>query len=320
MAQPRTARGSFLGVAPDNTTYGTAAGTLTHFFRLFTAGITNVCNDVPVGTLADSNNASEVVSAHVRNEQSITGTVEMPLMAEGMGLLIHHAMWATATTGSGPYTHTSTVASSRPALGLTLEQCTGAKSEIFPGGRISKMVLKGEVGGGVLRAAFDVIAQAPTAAPGTPSTPTYTANETASTVEWWRGATASIGGNAYKIQSFEITLDRKLEPIRSVGALVTDDPATSTRPEVMGKFRLAQYDDQLYADYKAGTEANVTLTFTKGTKSIAFTVENAHIGKYAENRGTGPTIIDLEVVGQSDSSDTGLKIVIVNSQSTYSAA
>ena len=29
MAQPRTARGSFLGVAPDDTTYGTAAGTLT---------------------------------------------------------------------------------------------------------------------------------------------------------------------------------------------------------------------------------------------------------------------------------------------------
>jgi hypothetical protein len=162
--------------------------------------------------------------------------------------------------------------------------------------------------------------QAPSAAPGTPSTPTYTTNETASTLEWWRGATASIGGNSYKIQSVEIVLDRKLEAIRSIGALVTDDPATSTRPEVMGKFRLAQYDDQLYADYKAGTEANLTLTFTKGSKSVAFTIDNAHITKYAENRGTGPTVIDLEVVGQSDSSDTGLKIVIVNTQSSYSAA
>lgn len=321
MAQPRTGRGSFLGFAEDNGAYGTAASSPAAFVRVFSAGITNTLNYVPVGTLADSNNASEIVSAHILNEQTIAGTVEVPLMAEGLGLLLKHSMWAVSTTGSGPYAHTFTVSSSRPALGLTLEQCIGSVSDTFPGARISKMVLKGEVGNGVCRAAFDFMAQAPsTSRDASPSTPTYTTNETASTVEWWRGATASIGGNAYKIQSFEFTLDRRLEAIRSVSGLVTDDPATSDRPTVMGKFRLAQYDDQLYTDYVAGTSANLTLTLSKGTKSIAFTVHSALITSYAESRGAGPTTIDLEVTAQSTSGNSGFAIVVTNSQSSATAA
>lgn len=321
MAQPRTGRGSNLGFAEDDTSFGNPAGSMTAFVRAFAVGITNVLNYVPVGTLADSNNASEVVSAHIVNEQTISGTVEVPLMAEGMGLLLKHSLWAVATTGSGPYVHTYTVSSSRPALGLTLEQNIGSVSDIFPGARISKMVLKGEVGNGVCRAAFDVIAQAPTTSrDSSPSTPTYTTNEAASRIEWWRGATASIGGNAYKIQSFEFTLDRRLEAIRSISGLVTDDPATSDRPMVMGKFRLAQYNDQLYTDYVAGTSANLTLTLTSGSKSIAFTVHSALITSYSESRGTGPTTIDLEVTAQSTSGNSGFAIAVTNSQSSATAA
>ena len=250
---------------------------------------------------------------HFDNFLMVGGSVELPLLYEGSGLLIKAALGSVSSAGAGPsYTHTYAASADLPSLTVELQRGTGT-SEKFLGCMISSISFSGAAGEEIMMS-VDFIAQDADA---------RTSATTASFVSGrqvfhFEAGTLSFGGNTYNVRSFECTIDNKLERRQVLGDKKTLEPAISDVREAMFNLTLEMEDDNLYNAQLGDTTSDAILIFSNSeSDSITFTLKNAYITDYSDPVNTfGALERSVTFMGEADSSNEAISIVIVNQQSS----
>jgi len=134
----------------------------------------------------------------------------------------------------------------------------------------------------------------------------------------FEAGTLSFGGNTYNVRSFECTIDNKLERRQVLGDKKTLEPAISDVREAMFNLTLEMEDDNLYNAQLADTTSDAVLVFTNSdSDSVTFTLKNAYITDYSDPVNTfGALERSVTFMGEADSSNEAISIVIVNQQSS----
>lgn len=238
------------------------------------------------------------------------GSLEMPLFYKGMGQLFKCAIGGTpATTGAGPYTHAFEPTTVLPSMTMSFQRGTGSV-ETFEGVMVSSMTISCEAGAEA-SASFELIAE------------TASARTTAITPSFGDGAqvfhhqagTLDFNGGNYTVRSFEFTVDNKLERVNNLGSKLTGQPQISDVREVTITATLDLSDNDLYNAQLAGTQADVSLTFTSGADSMTFLLRNAKITDYSDNvTSFGRIERTVTFFGLADvgAAETAFKFTIVN--------
>lgn len=244
----------------------------------------------------------------------VTGTLSGPITMNDYWLTtaLKHAMGGLVTAGSGPYTHTFTMATDLPA-GLTILQQNNDVKESFEGCKISRLVLT-YTARQVAQWSADIIGQT-SGAEGSPASPTFTTGrlylpgQTAGTIGW-----NSLTSTARRVV---VTIDNKLTERDELGSLYTAEPTRSAMAEVTIEVEQYRTVNSFKTGYLAGTQSNFTFTATTGTSSIAHTLHNAQIITYDDGHAAdvGAVIERFTLRGQADSTNKGLGIVVTNANS-----
>ncbi len=236
------------------------------------------------------------------------GSIEMPLVYKGIGLLLKSAIGSVATTGAGPHLHTFTPSATLPSMTINVQRGTGS-SEKFEGCKVSTMTLSCEAGGEA-RASFEVIAETAQSRTGALSSPTF---GDGAQVFHFQASTLSYNSNTYKMRSMELSLDNKLERINYLGSKVTTEPQISDVREVTLTVTMDLEDNNLYDSQISGTSSNVEVTFTSGADIFNILLRNAEIVDYDDAvTSFGRIERTITFFGLSDSSNEALRIEMTN--------
>lgn len=310
-------RGGKISVGSDDTTWGTEAAPDRSFYTFSTA----IETDMHVEFREALNEAlsGSVVSSSHNAGIDVGGDVEIEPGYEGLGLLLYHATWGTtSTTGTNPYTHTYTLAASPPTVGLTIEQVLGTGSaERFAGCRIStfELYLSSR---GRMRARMSVIGKS-----GAGRISATNANTTTNHVPILASQAGAVTWNSITAQctDFRLRIDNRFERQPTIGSQYTAEPYISG-PRVVEIEVTVIYDaNTLYSGYTAGTASDMAVTFTSGARSMAFTLHNAVVSRFSSPVNSHGRIMQtLTFRGVAESTDYGLSIVVVNTQSSRVAA
>ena len=289
------------------TTYGTAV-TTTISNRVTSVSLSRSQERERTTHLSQSD-AAFAISTFDAFEQA-GGSIEMPLFYKGMGQLFKAAIGGSpATTGAGPYTHVFEPTTVLPSLTLEFQRGTGSV-EKFEGVMVTSMTISCEAGAEAT-ASFEVIAE------------TASARTTAITPSFGDGAqvfhhqagTMDFNGSSYTVRSFEFTVDNKLERVNNLGSKLTGQPQISDVREVTITATLDLEDNDLYNAQLAGTQSDVTLTFTAGADSLSFLLRNAKITEYSDDvTSFGRVERTVTFYGLADlgAAETAFKLTMIN--------
>ena len=289
------------------TTYGTAV-TTTISNRVTSVSLSRSQERERTTHLSQSD-AAFAISTFDAFEQA-GGSIEMPLFYKGMGQLFKAAIGGSpATTGAGPYTHVFEPTTVLPSLTLEFQRGTGSV-EKFEGVMVTSMTISCEAGAEA-SASFEVIAE------------TASARTTAITPSFGDGAqvfhhqagTMDFNGSSYTVRSFEFTVDNKLERVNNLGSKLTGQPQISDVREVTITATLDLEDNDLYNAQLAGTQSDVTLTFTAGADSLTFLLRNAKITEYSDDvTSFGRVERTVTFYGLADlgAAETAFKLTMIN--------
>ncbi len=281
-----------------------------------------VTNRIVSTTLAESQERSRKTfltqssaafsTGHFDNFLVVGGSVELPLFYEGSGMLIKAALGSVSTTGGGPYTHTFTPSATLPSLTCELQRGTGS-SEKFLGCMISSLSFSGSAGEEIMMS-VEFIAQDANTRSGTASSTLGSGRQ----VFHFEAGTLSFNAVNYKVRSFECTIDNKLERRQVLGDKKTLEPAINDVREAMFNLTLEMEDDNLYNAQLDDTTSDAVLVFSNSeSDSITFTLKNAYITDYSDPVNTfGALERTVTLMGESDSSNEAISIVVVNQQSS----
>lgn len=311
MAMP-FGRNSFIKVGKESTA-GTAVSR-THSFRVQSANIQRNATRAPVPVLYQGGGASH--RFEVQTQEMIGGGTEIPLSYTGVGLLLEAALGSSATTGTGPYVHTYTMAAALPSYTVEEQKGTGS-SEVFAGCKVGSLEIGAEAGGGVLAMAIEWMGMT---SGGEASAATPSFGSSGSWVQAWHSGTLAWNSGTYALRSFRFKLDNKLEETRNVGSKTASSIDRSDFAEAT--LELEIYDDSgaFLAALHAGTASDAVLELTDGTSSIQFTLESATVQSTDMPISTaGKLVRRATFKGFSDGTNEAIKIVVGNSQSTATA-
>lgn len=201
----------------------------------------------------------------------VAGTIELELATKNMALLFKHAMGGLATTGAGPYTHTLTPASltgkgltvqvGRPSSDGTVQPFT------FNGTKITAWELGFELDK-IASLSLDVVGKDQVTATGL-ATASYTSSN--NLLAFTHGA-ITVAGSAIKVKSGSVRGENPLNTDRLfLGDTTISEPLENGRREY--SFDLACEFESLTALNRIvnGTEAALSLAFTRGADSITIT-------------------------------------------------
>lgn len=303
-------RSAFIKYAKE-TTYGT--GVSTTISNRVTSVTLSRSQERERTTHLSQSDAAFAISTFDAFEQA-GGSLEMPLFYKGMGQLLNAAIGGTpATTGAGPYTHAFEPTTVLPSLTMDFQRGTGSV-ETFEGVMVSTMTISCEAGAEA-SASFELIAE------------TASTRTTAITPSFGDGAqmfhhqagTMSFNSVDYTVRSFEFTIDNKLERINNLGSKLTGQPQISDVREVTITATLDLTDNNLYTAQLAGTQSDVTLTFTAGADSMTFLLRNAKIVEYSDDvTSFGRIERTVSFYGLADLSatETAFKLTMINDASS----
>ena len=311
MAAVLTGHGAFIKYAKEST-WGTAVSTT----------ISNRINSVSIQKVQERNQkanlsvpASGVLGGLYDGFLRVEGSIELPVMYQGLGLLFEMALGDLATTGSGaPYTHAFTPDISLPSATLEVQRGSGINNQMerFTGIKISTLAISCEAGG-EMTAAIDFIGKTSLA---------RTTNITSSfgsgvSVLHFHAATLDFGGGNYNVRSFTFTVNNNLERRDLLGSKQTAEPAIGDVRTITIEATLDIEDDALYTAFLAGTQSNTVLNFTSGTDQIQFDLTNALITDHGDPvNAFGRVERTVTFTGLADSSNVGGKITLVNGDAT----
>jgi|GEM_PF-2904597 len=236
-------------------------------------------------------------------------------------VLLAHLLGTVATTGSGPYTHTVTLASPVP-LGLTLEQISGTSNgsidpgEVFEGCKFGSGNIS-LTAGGLLMVKTEVMGQT-SAGLVAAATPTYSSN--GEQAKHNHAGSITLGGSARAFNSVSIDIDRGLTRNHELGSLFTSEPyeeGLEVSVELRTKWQTPAFDTLLLS----GGVGDLVIPITgSGSKALTITVHNLQIWdvtRDVNSRGA----IEQVIKGRAfaDATDQGLALAFVNDNATATA-
>ena len=305
-------RGAFIKIGEEST-YGTIAGSMGVDNRIISASFQKTQEKERKTHLSQSGSGG-FQNGHFEAFLNVGGSIDLPLLYEGSGILLKAAVGNATSTGSGPYEHLYVPSSDGtvPSLSIGLQRGTGSK-EIFLGCKVSSMTISGSAGEEIT-ASFDIIAQDANARAAA-----YTSSfGSGRQMFHFECGELSYNSATYAMKSFEFTLDNKLERRNVLGDKKTLEPVVSDVKDVTLSVTLEMEDNNLFDAYIAGTQSDVVFTLTNSdSDACEITIRNCYITDYSDDINTfGAIERTMTFVGESDSSNEAIQIKITNQQAS----
>lgn len=248
------------------------------------------------------------------------GNITGPLHYAGNGAILLGALGQVASSpGPAPYTHTFSVLANLPSLSVKFHRGaaqSGNKSrEDFKGCVVSSLTISCAAGEEAQFSA-EIIAQDANTRASDASTASFPVS--ANSVLHHQSSDVSWDGASYKVRSFEITIDNKIERRNYLGSQLTSEPNTSDVREVRMTVTTDLEDDVIYADAittPTATASDVVLTMTgTGNDQMVFTIYEAVLEEYSDAVSTfGRIERTFTFLGTIDSSgNEAIKIEMTN--------
>jgi hypothetical protein len=149
------------------------------------------------------------------------------------------------------------------------------------------------------------------AARTTASTPSVESTE--SVVLHHQAGQFSFNSASYDLASLTLTINNNLDRRMLLGSKLTKEPVRSDFQEVTLSVEL-ESTDVLYTALLAGTTSDASIVFTDGTsRTFTIALHNAYLSEFTDSiDGAGIVTASATFVGESDGTDEGLKISVVN--------
>ena len=315
----RTGRGSRIAYGIE-TAWGTEAA------RTITGNVISVSLQTQVETVDLPHLMGTTATGRVRAEsyiasEKVSGDTNMVAMYEGgcLGVLLRAALGTSVDAGAGPYTHTVTVSDAAPpafsaelvrgmengAADITEEfyglMCTDWEFNV-PAGKHAewKATWVGKSSG--TRAAIGTV---PAIDAGFPILHRHVGQ-------------LGFGGNNFTLSSLKIKGSNKLvSDLQELGSLYITEPPVGDFAEIMCEADVVLRSQQLYTDFRAGTQGDLTVSITDGTRTLAWTLHNVKITAYGDPIGDAG-VITAKVTWKcySGASESGVSVVLTNSKTT----
>ena len=158
----------------------------------------------------------------------------------------------------------------------------------------------------------EVIAETASAR-GSAGTPSYGSGDTP--VLHSHSGQLSFDGATYDLVDMTLTINNALATRQHLGSSVTKQPLRSDFQSVELAVTV-EVEDALYTAFTADTESDATITFTSGSQTFTLNVHNAYLSAASDPVSDANVISQsLTFVGQSDGTDEGCSIVVVNTKS-----
>ena len=310
-------RGAFIKLGEEST-YGTVASSTPVNNRIISASFQKTQEKERKTHLSQSG-AGGFQNGHFEAFLNVGGSIDLPLLYEGTGMLLKAAIGAVSTTDLGAtedprYRHDYEPATDGelPSLSIGLQRGTGSY-EVFKGCKVTTMSISGTAGEEVT-ASFEVIAQDANSR-GTATTASFGSGRQ---IFHFESGDLSYNSEDYKMKSFELSLDNKLERRNVLGDKKTLEPITNDVKDITLSVTLEMEDNALYTAYLAGTQSDVEFTFTNSDDDTCnVLIRNCYITDYDDSINTfGAIERTMTFVGEGDSSDEAIRIRVTNNQSS----
>ena len=310
MAAVLTGHGAFIKYAKEST-YGIAVSTT----------ISNRINSVSIQKVQERNQkanlsvpASGVLGGLYDGFLRVEGSIEMPVMYEGLGLLLEMALGNLTNSGTGPYTNVYDPDLTLPSATLEVQRGTGINNQMerFTGIKISTLAISCEAGG-EMTAAIDFIGKTSLAR----TTNITSSFGSGSSVLHFHAGQLNFNSVNYHVRSFTFTVTNNLERRDLLGSKETAEPAVGDVRTITIEATLDIENDLLQTAFIAGTQSDVELTFTSGSDQMRFDLTNALITDHSDPvNAFGRVERTVTFTGLADSSNVGGKITCVNDDAT----
>jgi hypothetical protein len=309
-------RGAFIKLG-EEATYGTIASSMPVDNRIISASFQKTQEKERKTHLSQSG-AGGFQNGHFDAFLNVGGSIDLPLLYEGTGMLIKAAVGAVTTTDLSPatpqYQHDYEPASDGelPSLSIGLQRGTG-EYEVFLGCKVATMGISGTAGEEVT-ASFEIIAQNANAR----STATSSTFGSGRQIFHFESGDLNYNSATYKMKSFELSLDNKLERRNVLGDKKTLEPITNDVKDITLSVTLEMQDNVLYTAYLDGTQSDVEFTFTNSDGDLCnVLIRNCYITDYDDAVNTfGAIERTMTFVGEGDASNEPIRIRITNNQSS----
>jgi hypothetical protein len=311
-------RGGFIKIG-EETTYGTIAASTPVNNRIISASFQKTQEKERKTHLSQSG-AGGFQNGHFEAFLNVGGSIDLPLLYEGSGMLLKASLGAVTTTDLGVsedprYQHDYEPASDGelPSLSVGLQRGTGSY-EVFLGCKVASMSISGSAGEEVT-ASFELIAQDANSR-GAATTSSFGSGRQ---IFHYESGDLNYNSATYKMKSFELSLDNKLERRNVLGDKKTLEPITNDIREITLSVTLEMEDNALYDAYLAGTQSDVEFAFTNSPDGdiCNILIRNCYITDYDDAINTfGALERTMTFVGEGDSSNEPIRIRVTNNQSS----
>ena len=248
------------------------------------------------------------------------GSFSLICTYDNMGMILKHLLGNASSSGAGPtYTHTYTLASTLPT-GLTIENIRGTatNSETFEGCKLDSGTFRISAGQ-TMTAELSVIAEDSNVGTGRAAagSPSYAADDNA--VLHHHAGELSFNGQNYPLIDLTLTVNNGLERRYFMGSKLTQEPNRQGFCEVQLQFTV-EANDALAEAQVDDTQSDASITFTNGARQFGITVQNAYISDQTDSiSDAGVTRQSITMMAESDGTDDGLSIVVINENASATA-
>lgn len=321
----RTGIGTRIGLGEESTWGTSASRSVTA--RLSSTSLQRRATFVPLPHLVGSTGTSRVRAEKYQSGERTGGDIKLVACYEGnaLGILLKHSLGGLSDGGSGPtYTHTFTVGDALPT-GLSVELQRGmdgasaSTAEAMYGIRVQSWALEVSAGG-VMEYTATMLGKTGQAR-ATQSVPAL--SSALYPILHAHAGQLAFNSNNFTLAKFKLSGSNKLGEIQELGSNYVSDPPVVDFADLLLECEVVSRSDQLYTEQLAGTQGDVTITFTDVTnaKSMAFTLHNGVMEEDAEDI-SGPGEIRLRCRWRlfSGPSESGLSLVITNATASGIAA
>ncbi len=263
-----------------------------------------------------------------QSNRDVGGSVSHDFDLESFGTLFRYGLGSNTTTGAGPYTHTMKGANALPSEGLSIEKAylglTVPKYVVFRGMLVNTLDLTFP-NDGLITGSFGLIGMAHGTGTGTSSGTAGTTSIDSSPTDiagtelsHFLGAVEIGGSPSIKVLSGTVNVNNNID---TDGYSYGNQDRLRMTPgmrNVTGNVSLAFEDTAEYDAFWNATDQALKFTVTSGTYSMEVYMPKVRFhGKVLPGiSGPGPVTIDLDWTAKYDSTDTDIKITLINSQAT----
>ena len=311
-------RGGFIKIGKEST-YGTIAASMPVSNRIISASFQKTQEKERKTHLSQSGSGG-YQNGHFEVFLNVGGSIDLPLLYEGTGMLLEAALGKSTTTDLGvsespryQHDYEPDTDGAFPSLSVGLQRGTG-KYEVFLGAKVGSVNISGSAGEEIT-ASFDLICQDANAR----STATTSSFGSGKQIFHFEAGTLSFDGSTYKLKSFDFSIDNKLDRRNVLGDKKTLEPVSNDIRDVQMSVTLEMTNDDLYTKYLNSTTSDVTFSFTNSPDGDIFTIllRNSYIIDYDDSVNSfGALERSMTFVGEGDSSNEPIKLTMTNNQTT----